>query len=258
MNNPTTIDDLFDLFAAKQISFEEIMHESGQSNADDVNEQLQIHLLATKAIRKHAIYQQVTDIHKMFAPEKTIETPARVITPVKSLPGASPVKWMMRIAASVTLLIGLYATQYVVFFSPDKMYETNFHEYYVNTERSVATNAENEFAAAFRKEDYGSVILLYSNLESVGNREKFLAGYSYLQLSNFSAAETILGEILQANQEQGVSYFQDEAEYYLAMAQLKQGKTESARILMQKIHDNKEHTYNESVSSWMLLRMKWY
>lgn len=257
MNKPTTIDDLFDLFAAKEISHEEFLNKAGKSNSEEINEQLALHVAAAKAIQRFAIQQQVADIHKMYAPEK-LQVPHTSIAAVKTLPGTSPAKWIMRIAASVALLIGLYATQYVAFYSPEKMYESTFREYYVNTERSNLENTENEIAAAFRNGDYNRVVTLYNSNSGISNREKFLAGYSQLQLNNFSSAETLFLEIIQANKQQGQRYFQDEAEYYLAMVQLKLGNTDSAVRLMQEIHDNKEHTFNESVSSWMILRAKWY
>jgi len=257
MNEPTNTDDLFDLFASKEISFEEVLKQSGKSDSHEINEELQLHLATARAIRKYAIQQQVADIHKMYAPAKVEVVPAS-ITPVQSLFGNSPVKWIMRIAASVTLLIGLYTTQYVVFFSPDKMYSSTFREYYGSTERSTDAVAESEISAAFRKEDYKGVVMLFNSIANTSNREKFLTGYAQLQLNNLSEAEILFTEILLFNQQQGISYFQDEAEYYLAMVQLKLGKTESALSLMKKIHASKEHTYNESVSSWMIFRMKWY
>ncbi len=256
MNNPTTIDDLFDLFAARQISFEEIMKHAGKSSEEEVNEQLLLHLAATKAIRRYAIHQQVADIHKMYAPEKA--APSVSAAPVKSLHSTSPVKWMMRIAASVTLLIGLYAAQNVMFMSPDKMYESNFQDYYINTERSTPAVTETEISAAFRAQDYKQVIALYDNQKETGNREKFLAGYAHMQLNNYTEAGSLFSSIIEANQQKGDTYFQDEAEYYLAMALLKSGNTEGARNLFQKIHDTREHTFHESVSSWMLFRMKWF
>jgi TolA-binding protein len=257
MNKPTTVDDLFDLFAAKEISFNEVLNQSGKSNAEEVKEELQLHLLAAGAVKRYAIQQQVAEIHKMYAPAKVQEIASNP-APVKILPAAGAGKWMMRIAASVALLIGLYTTQYVVFFSPDKMYKSTFSEYYVNTERSTSSVTENEISAAFRKGDFGKVVSLYANNKEVSAREKFLTGYSHIQLNNFSEAEMLFSEILQTNQQNGINYFQDEAEYYLAMVQLKLGKTENARILLEKIHANKEHTFYESVSNWMIFRMKFY
>jgi tetratricopeptide (TPR) repeat protein len=257
MNKPTTNDDLFDLFAANEISFAEIVNIAGTGNSEEVKEQLALHLAASKAVRRFAIQQQVAGVHKMYAPEK-VQEPLAPIAPLRSLPGISPVQWFMRIAASVTLLIGLYATQYVVFYSPNKMYDSTFREYYVNTERSTTALTESEISSAFRNGDYKRVVSLYNSNTAISNREKFLAGYSQLQLNNFNSAESLFQEIIQLNKQQGSSYFQDEAEYYLAMVQLKLGNTDSALKLMKVIHENKEHTFNESVSNWMILRAKWY
>lgn len=258
MNKPAKMDDLFDLFDSKEISYEQLLNQFGNVNAEELNEQLQLHLAAKRAIRKYGIMQQVAGVHKNYATTSSQKTAGNKIAPVKNMVPPNAVKWMMRIAASVTLLIGLYVAQYVAFYSPDKMYNNTFREYYMNTERSAPVATENDMVAAFRKGEYNQVIGMYGKVAQQGNREKFLAGYAYLQVNNYGAAEALFNEIMTTNQSKGSTYFQDEAEYYLAMARLKQGNTSGALELMEKIHASKEHTFHESVTNWMIFRMKWY
>lgn len=258
MNKPAKMDDLFDLFDSKDISFEQLQHQLGDVNAEELNEQLQLHQAAKRAIRKYGIMQQVAGIHKNYALVNSPEASVKTNAPVINMAPRNAVKWIMRIAASVTLLFGLYVAQYFAFYSPDKMYNNTFREYYLNTERSAGVATENDMVNAFRKGEYKQVIGMYGKGAQHGNREMFLAGYAYLQENDYGAAEGLFNEIITNNLSQGSAYFQDEAEYYLAMARLKQGNTEGALELMKKIHASREHTFHESVTNWMIFRMKWY
>lgn len=258
MNNAGEMNDLFDLFDSKQISFEQLLSLSGNTNAEELHEQIHLHRAAKRAIRKYAIMQQVAGIHHEYSHTGSKSAAGQHPTPVKMIQSHSVLKWTMRIAASVTLLIGLYAAQYFAFYSPEKMYAGNFREYNVNTERSEAVIADNEMVTAFRNEDYKKVIGLYGKFPATGNKEKFLAGYSYLEVDNYAAAEGLFRDIINGNKVKGSSYFQDEAEYYLAMAKLKQGDAKGALELMNKIYKSEEHTYHELVTGWMIFRLKWY
>jgi hypothetical protein len=234
MNKPYNMEDYFDSFASKEISFEELLSHNKNLNVQELNEQLQLHLAAKRAIRKYAVLQQVNEIHKNYASVAEHQSVQELMAPVRSISARKAIKWTMRIAASVTLLIGLYVAQYVAFYTPEKMYENNFSEYSLNNERGASETAVNEMAEAFRKKEFSRVVNLYSQAGTKTNNE-----------------------IISTNLQMGSGYFQDEAEYYLAMALLKQDKKEEAKELLEKIHSNKEHTFNESVSSWMLFRLKW-
>lgn len=258
MNKPVIMDDLLDLFDSNEISFEQLKGRMGNVPADELNEQIHIHLAAKRAIRKYGIIQQVASVHREYVRPIAQDEPVKSIAPVKNINSGKAVKWMMRIAASVTLLIGLYVAQYFVFYTPEKMYDNSFREYNLNTERGGEAESANEMVSAFREGNYKQVIGLYGNDLYNGNREKFLAGYAYLQENNFSAAENLFSQIIANNQKQGSAFYQDEAEYYLAMARLKLGNTEGALELMKKIHSSKEHTFHESVTDWMIFRTKWY
>jgi hypothetical protein len=251
MNKPYNMEDHFDSFASKEISFEELLSHNKNMNVQELNEQLQLHLAAKRAIRKYAV------MHKNYASVGELHSVQELMAPVRSISARKAIQWTMRIAASVALLIGLYVAQYVVFYTPEKMYKNNFSEYSLNNERGASETAVNEMVEAFRKKDYSRVINLYSLPGGKTNREKFLAGYSQLELNDAAAATLLFNDIISTNRQMGTGYFQDEAEYYLAMALLKQNKKEEAHELLDKIYANKEHTFNESVSSWMLFRLKW-
>lgn len=252
MNNQPIFDELLDSLVKKEISFEELLLQSGNDNYEEVYEQAQLHTLAAETIKNYAIWMQVSDVHKEFLAENKFGAKETKVVKME------PQKWMMRVAASVALLIGLYFTQENLRVNPDRMYKSTFQEYYINTERSIGIIQQNELVESFRKGNYAQVAKQYGLTAGNSVQETFLSGYSNLVTGNYSEAEELFRKIIADNHKKGTAIYLDEAEFYLALTQLKQDKVKDAYQLMNQIYSNKEHTYNDAVSRWMLFRMKWF
>jgi hypothetical protein len=61
---------------------------------------------------------------------------------------------------------------------------------------------------------------------------------------------------LNENRSGGKKVLNDDAEFYLALAYLKKGETKKSTDIFQKIHDNKNHLYNDQVTDLFLFRLK--
>jgi hypothetical protein len=254
MNNRIIFNDLLDLWVTKKISLQEIAVQSGKS-ISEIQEETEQHFIAVKAIEYASIRDQVAAVHTRY----TSPTLVQPIQPVKpKVISISRTKWITRIAAGVALFIGLYFVQDSIFMNPEKLYQNNFQEYYINTERSSEVAVSSTMVESFRKSNFKDVLSNYNKLSNPSNKEHFLAGFASLKIYNFQDANKFFNFIISRNNDnKNGNLYQDEAEYYLALTYLKTGNTAEAYQLMKKIYNDPNHTFNESISKWTLMRMRW-
>jgi tetratricopeptide (TPR) repeat protein len=119
--------------------------------------------------------------------------------------------------------------------SSEKLFAERYQPYRVNVERSDKK----------------------SNSAVSPARAKMIEATEYMQSNRFDAAIPLLSGIISQNLLSGNRLYHDEAEYYLALAYLKQKQYDSAYQLFDKIYVDKEHTYNAEVNWWFLTRVKW-
>jgi hypothetical protein len=108
--------------------------------------------------------------------------------------------------------------------------------------------------ALYKNRNYVQIIEL-SKTASLSEQDSLLVGLSYLQSGQTSAAI----QWLQSLQSSGGAYNQD-ADYYLAMAFVKNKEYEKALPLLQQIQNNRQHLYHKQVSSsliWKLRMLQW-
>jgi tetratricopeptide (TPR) repeat protein len=104
------------------------------------------------------------------------------------------------------------------------------------------------------------VINQFNGLRMKNNKSYFLAGMADMELKNQAAAVPLFEQIIANNRQSGENYFQDEAEYYLAMAYLGSNAPAKAIVLLRKIKGDKDHLYNRVVNemSWLDLNIVEY
>ncbi len=253
MNNSILYDDLLDLWLDKKISLKELSVQSGK-NITEIEQETEQHLVAVKAIEYASIRQQLSSVHTRYT---NLNLPNVQPAETKIIP-INRSKWIARIAASVAVFMGLYVAQDALFVSPEKMYQSHFQEYYMNVERSTEVAVSSSTIDAFNVHNFEEVIRTYGNLTNPTNGESFLAGYANLKTGRSAEAENLFKTIMAKNLADKTNLYQDEAEYYLALTYLKMGNTKEAYGLMQKIKDDTYHTFNESISNWDMLRLKWF
>jgi tetratricopeptide (TPR) repeat protein len=252
MNNRTSFDELLDLWLKNKISFDELAALSGKPLAE-VKQEAEMHKLASEAIEKYAIREKVSDVHSRYLAARKAKT--QVTPPVVPI---NRNKWMMRVAASVALLTGLYITSENMLLNSERIYKAHFQDYYVNVERSMEGTRRYKIDEYFREGNYNGIIKAYQQLPQRSNKEMFLAGYAYLKEEEYTEASRLFNMILNSNDGDGELLFKDEAEYYLAMTYLKLREVDKAYQLLTKIKEDRAHTFNENVDNWTLTKMKWF
>jgi tetratricopeptide (TPR) repeat protein len=250
MNNRTSFDELLDLWLMNKISLDELAALSGKPLVE-VKKEAEMHKLASEAIAKYAIREKVSDVHSRYLAARKAKAPATPVVPINRN------KWMMRVAASVALLTGLYITSENVLLNSDRIFHAHFQDYYVNVERSIEGTRRYKIDEYFREGNYTGIIKAYQQLPQKSNKEVFLAGYAYLKEEEFTEAIKLFNQILNSKDGEGEVLFKDEAEYYLAMTYLKLREVEKAYQLLNRIKEDKAHTFNENVDNWTLTKMRW-
>jgi hypothetical protein len=208
----------------------------------EVRKQLQYLQLAVEAVEYAALYDQVASIKENF----------RAIQPVEVLQASDkkrvriqlpPYMWV----AAAMLLLAAGAVSYKFFtVSATEVYQRAFIDYSLSTTRGQSTFTYIE--QAYRVRNWNEVIAAFHRTSLTDNKALFLAGMAYLQLHNYTAANNLFEQVLANNAKTGDDYFQDEAQFYLAMSNLAANNTVQAIALLQQIRANKNHLYHQQAA----------
>ena len=206
----------------------------------EVRKQWQYLQLAVEAVEYAALYDQVAAVKENF---RTIQ-PVEVLQPANRKNVRSMVRPFMRVAAAVVaLIVGAVAYKYFTV-SATHVYEKTFISYNLSTSRGQA--AITDIEQAYRNKNWNGVIAAANPSSSLtDNKALFLAAMAHLQLKNFAVANQLFEQVLRNNSQTGDDYFQDEAQFYLAMSNLANNHPAQAIALLQQIRADKNHLYHQ-------------
>ena len=223
------------------------------SNDPQLQQQLERLALAKQAFNQFARQQQVAAIHGEMMKDLSGKQPKRA--PLRYL------RAIIRIAALLLVLILVAGIVQYSLLDSDRLYRSHYDNFTLGTSRGNNNLAPLE--QAYRQNNMQQVITLYESngsFDSAQGRQPadhFLAGQAYLAVDNPQKAITAFEAQLQANASKDLKPYQDDAEYYLALAWLKAERADKALPLFQRIHDQKAHAYNREVSGWYLTQLRW-
>jgi tetratricopeptide (TPR) repeat protein len=255
MNDNFYTDNVLDAWLHGRVEGKEAEARLREQGVDNPVAALELHQAAAKAIQQYEVLRQVQAVHRLYAPKAA---DANVAIPQKGKVLHLPwVKWSMRVAALLLLMAGGWIGYEYAATNTSTVYGEVFQPYYVNTDRGVGNVVTHRMVEEFKAGDYAAVINTYQKLPASSNREKFLTAYAYHQTGKQSEAIALLRQVLLHNQQSGSRLYQDEAEFYLALSQLKNGNKEEAVRLLTAIRNNPDHTFHQQVKAWTLTKLKW-
>jgi tetratricopeptide (TPR) repeat protein len=161
---------------------------------------------------------------------------------------------IMYAAAALTLILGISAVYLYQKATPQKLFSAYYHPYELHILRGVSNSSPVKDAYSNGKMD--SVILAFSTSKSPVPEEYLLAGIAFLEKNQPAKAIEIFKEMIQKNTDAKSDFFEDDAEYYLAMGYLSNQEPEKAMPIFEKIQADTENPYNSNVSEWFLLNVK--
>jgi tetratricopeptide (TPR) repeat protein len=218
------------------------------TNDQSLREELENLQLAQEATRSYGLKTKINAIHGEMMHE---------LKENKS-PKASLIKMIiqngLRVAAVLIMLVGLSALYQYLTTSPEKLFNENYHPYIIHEMRGVPESSM--LREKYKKGNMDSVILEFSSLNSPQPEEYILAGIAFLENNQSAKAIETFKTLIQKNSDAKTDYFEDDAEYYLAMSYLNNQEPEKALPILEKIQADPKHPYNNKLSEWFILKVK--
>jgi tetratricopeptide (TPR) repeat protein len=207
----------------------------------EVRSQWQFMQLAVEAVEYVALNDQVAAVKEQFRtihPVEVINEPRRGVRVM--------MRNIYKVAACLLFLVVATVAYKFISTSAIHVYKQSFIPYTLGTSRG--SSAINEIEQAYRNKNWNQVLTEFDKVTEKDNKTLFLAGMANMQLQQYAAAGKLFEQVLTHNAKTGDDYFQDEAQYYLAMSYLANGQAKEAITLLQQIRTNKDHLYNRQAS----------
>jgi tetratricopeptide (TPR) repeat protein len=173
----------------------------------------------------------------------------KIFTPALSL------KTIIGCAAASFLFMSLSCVLYIyINANPKKLFSENYRRYERFVLRGASTHSS--LGEAYSEGNMDSVIWDFKNLNSPVPEEYILAGIAYLEKNQPDKAIETFKTLIEKNQHSNTDYFEDAAEYYLAMSYLDNMEPQKAMPLLEKIKSDPENRYYSDVDELLLLKVR--
>jgi len=192
--------------------------------------------MAVEAVELGAIREQVMNVRQSFHIQ-AIEAPKSSGGVVRNM-----YRTGLRIAAILILVMGVSIAYKYSTVNSDSVFQQQFTDYSLSTARGE--HNQNILEEAYRNKNWNGVTAAFNQESDKNNKSYFLAGMAAMELKNYKEAVLHFENILTVNAKSGDNYFQDEAEYYLALAYLMNHQTDKGVNLLNQIRANKNQLYN--------------
>jgi tetratricopeptide (TPR) repeat protein len=207
--------------------------------------------IARDAVRSRALAARIQGLHKQNMAHLHQQAPVKEIP----LPGRrQSFRWLYQIAASLLLGILCFGTYQYVALNKDTFYEDAYIAYQLpvaRTDGQVLSSIDSLYLAG----NYRALVQKAAVLPVKEPRTYFLTGLSLMELKQFDEAIGQFTALQQINRQRNTRYFEQETEYYLALAYIGAGRVQEAKALFEKIYNSPRHLYKRTVSRQDLLKL---
>jgi len=234
MNDENKItEELLDQILFGRFTEDEVAASLPVNERDNFPHEVVLHQSAAVVIRRHSIIQQVKSVEDAFFKDQAEKK--KEIEEVYSFTGRKFFRIFIAIAAVFIVTASVIVLYWYNGNTGDKLFNERYQPYHVNVARS--DNNENDTASFVR--------------------DKMVTASAYMETKRYHEAAILFNDIISNNLLTGNRLYHDDAEYYLALAYIKQKQYDKASQLLDKIHTDREHTFNGEVNWWFLTRVKW-
>jgi tetratricopeptide (TPR) repeat protein len=160
----------------------------------------------------------------------------------------------LRIAFALFVMLGLFALYLYVTVTPKKLFKSYYHPYELHAMRGDPKNPA--LVEAYQNGKMDSVIWEFNSMNAPQPEEYLLAGIAYLEKNQPAKAIETFKIIILKNEHSKTDFFEEDAEYYLAMGYLSNQESEKAMPIFEKIEADPDHPYHSFVSEWFLLNVR--
>ncbi len=249
MMNDIQLDELMDRFCKGSLSRGELENVFAVNNVADAEAAIQQHRSAMRAVEQYNLLMQVQQVHQTFLQSRKQST--------ATIRNIGKRTYFLRIAATLIISLSSWLLFQYTNSSNGQLYEAMHSTYTLSEMRGEETTTATDLVKAFRTGDYKQTIALFKVTTSPGNRERFFTAISYLETGEPGKAIPLFEQITSFNKKNGQQLYQDETDYYAALALLKTDQRTKAVSLLQKIQADQDHTYHRYVTRWKIWKIKW-
>jgi tetratricopeptide (TPR) repeat protein len=201
-----------------------------------------------ETIRKEAIRQKVKFLQTQFLKQDPDEEEKAVtIKPT--------MQWALRIAASFLIVAIGYGVYQFSATNADALYQSNFVPYQLPIVRGTEETSS-LLDSLYNAQQYEALVKKAAEATTHPPHDNFLVAMSFIQTGDFAKAQATLEALVKSNAESGDRFFEQEAEYYLALAYIQTNHIDNAISLFEKIKQDKKHLYHYNVSTTDLWKLK--
>ena len=231
--------------------------------------------LAVDAVKDAGLYEEVAAVRAAWKEELKITAGAAAsrtttLRSISASAGSEGVKtsgtrvrtlyrYTLRAAACVLILAGSASIYKYLSVSSGSLYDRYYSGYALNTSRGA--DQTNAMVEAYNAKDWTTVEKIGDTARvSRTNQTDFLSGMACLEKKKYDKAINHFEQIIAVNNHNGTGYYQDEAEFYLAISWLAHQKINEAMPILEKIRADKNHKYHDAVEkmSFFDLRLAQY
>ena len=180
----------------------------------------------------------------------------REVTAKKISKARRIVRYSVAVAASLLLIFVCIEGYNFYSLSAEKLFAEKYTGYYWMTTEDTT---ESEIEKAYKEEKYAEVINL-NRTSVLSIKDVFLTGMSYLETNDLSKAISSYQVVIADLKDNKTTLLKDTAEYYMALAYLKNNDYDQAIELMNTIRDKSSHQYRSKFSRKYInkiKRLKW-
>jgi tetratricopeptide (TPR) repeat protein len=158
-------------------------------------------------------------------------------------------------AAAAVLLIFIIIQGYMFYsLSPKKLFAEKYTVYELAEPSGTIDSTASKIEKAYREKNYNEVVKLNRNsIQSV--KDVFLTGIAFLETKDYSRAVSSF-QVVIADLKNDKTELKDTAEYYLALAYLRNSDYDQAIELMNAIYNSPTHLYKDKFSHNYINRVK--
>ncbi|SEJ73666.1 hypothetical protein SAMN05192553_11067 [Cyclobacterium xiamenense] len=214
-----------------------------------LRDRVNLYRYTLRAIKSNGYETSIKEIQHDFLKQRIENKDFTSISTPKLENKVRPLHFWGRIAASVALLGTLGYGFFLLQNDGNQLFEANYLSYEITADRGVAEQ-ENLLESLYLKGDFKNMFQAIegSEPEAYSSMELLLLGAAALELNQPSEALRYLQTLEAENARNETDNFQDEADFYMALAYLKQEAYEDALRQIKKINDDDQHKYHSSFS----------
>jgi hypothetical protein len=212
-----------------------------------VHEELISLSMAKESVKSFGLKTRISSIHTEMMQElnKKNQSKTGIVRTIY--------QYTLRVAAVLIILFGLSALYQYYTATPEKLFNENFHAYELHETRGSSITSLEDL---YEKGDMNGLIQQFDQLKSPHAKDFILAGNAFLSTHRPAKAIEAFTSLAQLNKMNNTHYFEEDAEYFLALSYLSNNEPARALPILEKIHADPNHPFHAAVSAWFVRKVK--